>query len=563
MLKRVLSIGVAALVLVSAVVTLQLTAAPASEAVAPPTPVAEFNAPLCEGETDSDPVDGSAPLPGTDDRIDMDLTRVFGQRLTDYNNGRVAVLYDNRGHNYNGFVPSCGTRYVEDIGAVSEWMFCTDKLSHACDRTDSEGTLLNQDGNPIPGQQPVPNNPKLLPEQEKVIAYLIQNGPSYVEFGVALQDASRMNSEARSQLQNLIWRVSDEVAMDDEWGESLCDDNIDAAEQARILTLIPDDPTIELSLAGAGTTLEVGDTADFELTTNLYEQPITVAFSGLSGTPSVISGPAELVGNTLTVHGTDPTEKTTIVLGFTSSAAGSVTLDASAQPASTSHIGWNQSPGIASDGVPCQVFATFNEVDQVMLSESASATFADEAVEETGAFAITKIVSNEADLAVPAEYAVDYECTNGAEGTLTLAPGVGQQISGLPIETECALTEQRTAELTGGTWETPVWSPGDVAGSTYSFTISPESMSHPIAISLTNTLTAVPTDEKPGTEKPTTSDDGSKKPDTDASHGTASPDNAALAVTGSSVMPIVGAAVALLLLGAGLLRMQHRDRVES
>jgi hypothetical protein len=64
-----------------------------------------------------------------------------------------------------------------------------------------------------------------------------------------------------------------------------------------------------------------------------------------------------------------------VVLGFTASAGGTATVDVQANPASTRNIGWNQSPGIAEDGVACQVFATFHESEQEVLVGAAAATF--------------------------------------------------------------------------------------------------------------------------------------------------------------------------------------------
>jgi hypothetical protein len=338
---------------------------------------AAFNAPECAGTTDLDPTAAGSPV--------SDLSKVFGQRLADYNNGQVVVLYDAFGANDNdGYPALCGTRYVAGTGAVSEWMFCTDIHSHVCSGTDAEGNLVDVDGTVIPGLDPKTGNPKLTTDQEKLIAYLIQNGHSYqgsgyYDFGAA-NAVKDQTSKQRASLQVLVWCISDPVASGTSVQSELdrqatCEDNMDAAEQARLLSLIPDVPTVALSFADSGTTLEVGDTASFELTTNLYNQPITLATTGVAGNLAVVSGPATITGTTLTVAGANPAVSTTIKLGFTATTSGQVNVAASAMPASISHIGWNQSPGVATDAKPCQVFATFNEVNQLVVSANADATF--------------------------------------------------------------------------------------------------------------------------------------------------------------------------------------------
>lgn len=494
-MKRFSLIGAAALVLFSAMVTSQLTTPTAANAVAPPAPVAEFNAPLCEGETTYDPKDADGAVP--------DLTRVFGQRLTDYNNGQVAVLYNNRGANASGSVPACGTRYVDGIGAVSEWMFCTDYDAHTCTETDEDGNLLDEDGNLIGGKIPVASNPDLTPDEEKIIAYLIQHGHKYIEKGNTLPDASIATSDTRLELQNLIWCVSDSP----NW--AVCNDNMNEAEKARILTLIPDEPTIELSLSETDDddeTLAVGDTAKFSLSTNLYEQAITLELSGVAGTLAVISGPATLNGTTLTVQGNDPTVMTDVVLGFTATAAGAVSIDAQATPASTTHISWNQSPGVADDGVPCQVFATFNEVDQVTVEASATATFAEGNTEEPG---------------------------TGDPGE---EPGTGEP------GTENPGTENPGTE-NPGTGEPGTEEPGtDAPGTNAPGTNEPSN----------ETPDSTDSNEAPNTA------DGSQPGQSDETNT-----GAKLAVTGGSIAPLAIGAGALLLLGAGLLLAKRRGRAEA
>jgi len=355
------------------------TAVPAL-ADAPEIPVAEFSAPTCVGETSHpDPTNAPGPV--------SDLTRVFGQRLDDYNNGQVVVLYDTFGANsLDGYPAVCGTRYVEGVGAVSEWMFCTDIWSHVCSGVNEHGDLLDYDGTPIAGLVPLSGNPKLSADQEKLIAWLIQNGHSYSGTGYydyatrAVQDG---NSMERASLQVLVWCISDPVdpattnptELD---RQATCTENMSPAEQEYLLAQIPDDPTIVLALSNGETDLAVGETASFELETNLYDQPISVAVGGVAGELVVSSGPAvyDPDTQTLTVSGADPAVSTVVGLAFTADTVGTVSLELTAEPASRDHLAWDQSPAItASDERPCQVFATFRKAEQVRVVDAASATF--------------------------------------------------------------------------------------------------------------------------------------------------------------------------------------------
>jgi len=375
LLKRTLStIGGVALL----AATLTVATGVAANADVPETPIAApFQASECVGTTNSDPTQ--------DPGVVADLTSVFGQRLTDFNAGKIVVLYDSWGGNdLAGYPPVCATRYVEGQGAVSEWTFCTDIKSHTCAGTDEEGSLLNENGEVIPGLEPQDSNPRLTNDQQKLIAYLIQNGHAYEGFGYyswnGVTDATAVGSfDNRAALQTLIWCVSDVPDRASSEGSVIaradtCDASMDAAEQARLLALIPDEPSIELEFDAPTQALSPGDTASFDLTTNVYGQPIEIAATGVAGTLEVLSGAATLGDNAITITGTDPTVSTTVTLGFTSDVEGAVTLSAKATPASLTHIAWNQSAGLAN-GVPCQVFATFNEDRQLVVADDATVTF--------------------------------------------------------------------------------------------------------------------------------------------------------------------------------------------
>lgn len=102
------------LVVLSILAGVLVGASPARADVPSPPASEPFTAPLCEGETTYDPMAGDE-FQGIDD-----LTRVWGQRLSDYNAGQVVVLYGKYGD--TGGTPACGVRYVDGIGPVSEWM---------------------------------------------------------------------------------------------------------------------------------------------------------------------------------------------------------------------------------------------------------------------------------------------------------------------------------------------------------------------------------------------------------------------------------------------------------
>lgn len=381
-------IGALAAALFASGVGVALTSAPAV-ADLPATPSGEFYAPECAGTTLEDPKNQVPP--GGDNASDPNfvpnLTRIWGERLEQYNTGNIVVLYDSFGGNQlNGYPAVCGTRYVDGIGAVSEWMFCTDIFSHVCSGVNGEGSLVNADGDRIDGVAPVESNPKLDADKEKIIAWLIQHGYPYAQgfgdydWGVT-EATAHGDSMSRSALQTLVWCISDPVAADASGSEldrqQTCEASMSTSMQDAILAQIPDDPTITLALSGGGTTLEVGDTATFSLTTNLYNQPIKLNLSGPAGTLSVSSGATyEAAAGELTITGENPAVSTTVTVTFTASAVGEFTLAAVGLPAGREHIGWSQSPGVSESGTPCQVYATFHEVLKEPVEGSASVDFA-------------------------------------------------------------------------------------------------------------------------------------------------------------------------------------------
>lgn len=372
MLTPLRRIAASAAALAALVIAPLANVAPAAADTPSPAVASAFDAPRCDGTTSVNPANG-------DGAID-NLLSVFGGRLTAYNAGGVVPLYDAFGRNVGAYPPLCGVRYVASVGGpVSEWMFCTDLKSHVCGETDANGNL--QEGNaPVDPLQKKASNPKLTSDQEKVIAYLIQHGHSYngvgnQSWGGVTTATANDSSNKRAALQSLIWCVSDTPPA----GSDLlatCANSMNAAEQARILALVPASPAVTLDFDSSGSTLTIKDTAKFNLSTNLFDQPISLEKSGTAtSTLTVCGGTATLTGNTLTVPGNGSAATRSITLCATATTAGTINIDASAEPASTSHIGWNQSPTIVT-GDPCQVFAAFYTDQQARVSDLAKATFA-------------------------------------------------------------------------------------------------------------------------------------------------------------------------------------------
>lgn len=263
-------------------------------------------------------------------------------------------------------------------------MYCTDRAAQTCGDTDEFGNLVDKDGNPVAPMTGLPVNPKLSIEQEKVIAYLVQVGHTYAgvgnqAWGGVTEARSDRGTNERAALQTLVWCVSDPATTATDFATT-CDNNMDAAEQAHILSMIPDVPEIVISLTASQSTLKINESAKFTLKTNVFNQPIQVETGGTSSADwSICSGDATLNGSVLTVTGTNPAVSKTVVICAKASTAGTATLRTSAAPASTEHIGWSQSvnPGLAQ---ACQVYATFHEVHKVNVNANAQVSFAKQTV---------------------------------------------------------------------------------------------------------------------------------------------------------------------------------------
>lgn len=339
-----------------------LIVAPA-QAAPPSSPSGKFTAPRCPGQVDL----------GDPNENGVDLTVVDGPRLAAYNAGKIVPLYDAAGWGSTAYPPVCGVHYVEGQGAVSEWMFCTDRLSKVCSDLDpatggwQEAHKDDNDADvvyPVAGPDDLAGNPKLDAEQERLIAYLIQNGHSYAGVGDqwwngVTEARSDGSTDERQALQTLVWCISDPKAKSTDY-LATCAAVLPPEERTRLLTLTPAAPQLTMTApAGADQTL-AGKEVEFTISTNLVDQPLTLTKTSSPGvTLAVCGGPGTLSGSTLTVAGTVPDATQVVKLCASGPVDSTIDLAVSASPNTTQHIRWAQSPTKSPDGEPCQVFANF------------------------------------------------------------------------------------------------------------------------------------------------------------------------------------------------------------
>ena len=324
----------------------------------PSVPATEpFTAPRCAGTTNTDP---STVMVG-----ENNLTDVWGQRLVEYNAGNPVVLYDGSGG--NGEPTTCVLTYVEGVGPVADWSFCTDAYSAPCTTTGEDGSLV---GN---GLRPLPGNPRITADQERIIGYLVKNGWE-VRQGIVpnnTQAHANLGSNHRVELQYLIWCISDPT-----YDPTYCSVNMTAADQQTILNRVPVEGDLSLNLAGPGVAALPGASVTVELSTNVFDQPIEL---GVTGGEVVVCGDtslATLSGGTLVVHGADSAVSVDVELCVTRATVGTVNLDLSVTAALPQNISWMQvDTDELVDGKPCQVFSLFDSERAVALVDSAKISF--------------------------------------------------------------------------------------------------------------------------------------------------------------------------------------------
>ncbi|MCK2037901.1 hypothetical protein KZC51_17365 [Microbacterium sp. SSW1-49] len=292
-----------------------------------------------------------------------DLTMVFGQRLVDYNDGRMVFLYDSGYTISDDHVPGtpmCGVRYVEGVGPVSDWSYCTDFHSLYCNVTDENGNLT-QDGEIVPPLEDLDSNPRLTADQERLVRYLLTAEIGVIRNGedVVTSNDSEITRNAR---QRAVWCVTEQYD-DIPFLAQFCGDNFPPERLAEILAGLPADPVDNpvLELAGAEGSVVAGETTQVKVTTNITAVPIQISAPGATVTVCESSAAQATYTNGELQLSTPNGEQASVELCITWPEAGPQTVTASAddvRPA-REQLHWVQSPGLVG-GEPCQVFSSLN-----------------------------------------------------------------------------------------------------------------------------------------------------------------------------------------------------------
>ncbi len=370
-----------------------------AQADVPSTPVVEFTADECAGTTTEDPA--------TQQIGEHSLLDVFGERLESFNAGSAVMLYGTNGANEPS-TPNCATRHVEGVGAVSEWIYCTDMTNHTCSVTDDEGRLTH-DGGVVGAPEPTEANTDLTAEEHQIISYIVTHDMEITPLpegygGTGATLAADDSAVTRAARQQLVWCVSDADLMHyypgmDEW----CPDNIGEDKREQILAGLPDDPVLEIS--PDTTSVDPGEEVELTLSTNLLNQPIEVAST--SGTLDVCT-PQDgitLTDGTLTVASDHPATRE-VALCSTPEGAEDYTVTASATAYDGQEVDWVQSPNAAPDGTLCQVYAIAVPRAANELSVNTAVTVNEEDASETDA---------DADAGAEADAGTDADAGAGAE----------------------------------------------------------------------------------------------------------------------------------------------------
>ncbi len=68
-------------------------------------------------------------------------------------------------------------------------------------------------------------------------------------------------------------------------------------------------------------------------------------------------------------------------------------------------------------------------------------------------------LSNPDGASVPASFTINYDCGAGYTGSVSVAAGGSQTVSGIPTGSTCTVTEAALAPISGYTWGTPIVHP--------------------------------------------------------------------------------------------------------
>lgn len=410
-LKKLLAGAGVALVALTGLTGLSVAAdAPAAQAaeaaniVEHALPAADFNV-QCLGETLTDPANAG---PDTF----RDLTAVTGERLAAYNAGELVVLYESSGYADDAYPPLCAVRFVEGVGAVAEWMFCTDMFAAVCGDIRDNGLLHDEsfDGDTsVSNPQPVDDNDKLSPEQETVIAWLLQNTHEYTGHGYYAWEINGSSPEGiaavhgtthqRWAMQTLVWCVSDltdSVRASQNASlqafEATCDELLPLSKQQEIIDAAPVVANAEVSLTPAEQEVLVGAPAEVLLTSNVIGSPITVTATGDSVLALCDAATdATLEAGLLTLG---PASDGEALLCLTSTATADTTLTANITLADRHYLSWNQSIPVNQANNDCQVYSTWESHQASAATQATvSVRFAEQPEEREGTFSMQKQLS--------------------------------------------------------------------------------------------------------------------------------------------------------------------------
>lgn len=505
-----------------------------------------FNAPLCKGKTSNDPTRAKGPV--------KDLTLVFGQRLEDYHAGRTVILYS--GNGTNGGTPNCAVQYVEGLGAVSDWMYCTDHTSTTCSVTNAKGQLTSSNV-PVGSMVDREKNARLTADQERIIAFLLHFDQPVSELPNNLAPGAVLSSDATSASryarQSLIWCVSDRASFNRPNNAKIgawCDANMPRATQATILNSMNEAPL--LTLSPAKTEGPLSSTAKVELTTNLFNRPLEVGLDNAS--MEVCGGQATLSDGFLTVPGTESVTQKTVTLCLTYTNSTEVSLTVRGASIELGGLRWSQS--MESSYQPCQVYIHRSAASTKATTASARVLFASPEV-PTGGFSLKKLLTGTGAAAVPAttEFVVEYTVDGGPAQTVALtSTGAPTMVAGLPLGATIEVRETAIPTVAGVIWATPAIAvDGYAAGTPATFTLAEDRM---VEVVVTNSATTVATPLVTSTQA--TSAAALTTPGVEPTTAPATDATETLASTGWANQ-IALVSVALLLLGAvALLAVQRR-----
>lgn len=271
------------------------------------------------------------------------------------NTGEANPLEGSDGKNF-GDVPMCGVRQLDGESHAS-WMYCTDL------------------GKPSCGQRPastVDENPKVSPENQQRIAYLIQNLPGDTKEERAVVQ-TQVWCLSEGQLPGVVFTHAQDYFQNGQ-GISLTDGEATCANPVTDI-----DPHLNvvdvLELTGPAGPTNAGEQARFPVNTNLSTpisvtgnegSTITVCADDVSG--AVLENGVLTLTQTVTAL-TDTA--TTVQLCGTRADGGEVKVSLAASTPTRQNLRWNYAVGNE-----CQVFADFNTATPEQLTAEAVAPFA-------------------------------------------------------------------------------------------------------------------------------------------------------------------------------------------